>query len=559
MRLTFLGAAGMVTGSCCLVEAGGRRILVDCGLFQGQEEELNQKPFPFEPATLDAVILTHAHIDHSGRLPLLYKQGYRGPIYTHEASADLATIMLADCAYIQEMDAERESRRARRAGRPPVEPLYRQEDAKAVARLFQRLDYGREIALSPRLRFRLADAGHILGSAWVTLEETGADGRTTRVVFSGDLGQPGRPILQDPALPVETDYLVLESTYGDRLHKPHTSTQEDLREIIHTTIAKGGKVIIPSFAVGRTQEVLYELNGLVESGRLPRDLKVVVDSPLAIAATEVTAEHEAIWDEAARRLVARGDLPFDFPGLVYTRTGEESKLLNTDPQPMVIIAASGMAEAGRVVHHLKHNLWRHTSTILFVGFQAQGTLGRRLLDGAKRVRVLGEEVAVNARIASLPGLSAHADQQQIMEWVGRLPRPPLQTILVHGEPEARAALARRLTAAGHRVIMPNLGESLRLRPAGSPAGEVACLAESVAAEGAPYAAATPAAPGAPDSRSLAAQRMAQLLREVEAVRKAWYAFGPHLSAGQSEELAARAAEALRDLEELRRMIEANRA
>lgn len=547
MRLTFLGAAGMVTGSCCLVEAGGHRILVDCGLFQGQEEELNWKPFPFEPATLDAVILTHAHIDHSGRLPLLYRQGYRGPIYTHEATADLATIMLADCAYIQEMDAERESRKNRRAGRPPVEPLYRQEDAKAVAQLFQRLAYGQEVALSSRLRFRMADAGHILGSAWVALEETGADGRTTRVVFSGDLGQPGRPILQDPAPLAEADYLVLESTYGDRLHKSHTSTQEDLREIIHTTIAKGGKVIIPAFAVGRTQEVLYELNGLVEGGRLPKDLKVVVDSPLAIAATEVTAEHEAVYDEAARRLLARGDLPFEFPGLVYTRTAEESKLLNTDPQPMVIIAASGMAEAGRVVHHLKHNLWRHTSTVLFVGYQAQGTLGRRLLDGAKRVRVLGEEVAVNARIASLPGLSAHADQQQTMDWVGRLSRPPLQTILVHGEPEARAALAQRLTAAGHRVVMPALGESIRLRPAGAPAEEL------------PHPTAVAASDAAPEARSLAAKRMAQLLREMEAVRRVWHALGPHLAAGQSEELAARAAEALRELEELRRMIEANQA
>lgn len=547
MRLTFLGAAGMVTGSCCLVEAGGHRILVDCGLFQGQEEELNRKPFPFEPTTLDAVILTHAHIDHSGRLPLLYKQGYRGPIYTHEASADLATIMLADCAYIQEMDAERESRRARRAGRPPVEPLYRQEDANAVAQLFYRLAYGQEVVLSPRLRFRLADAGHILGSAWAALEETGADGRTTRVVFSGDLGQPGRPILQDPAPLVETDYLVLESTYGDRLHKPHASTQDDLREIIHTTIAKGGKVIIPAFAVGRTQEVLYELNGLVESGRLPKDLKVVVDSPLAIAATEVTAEHEAVYDEAARRLLARGDLPFDFPGLIYTRTADESRQLNSDPQPMVIIAASGMAEAGRVVHHLKHNLWRHTSTILFVGYQAQGTLGRRLLDGARRVKVLGEEVAVHARIASLPGLSAHADQQQIMDWVGRLPRPPLQTILVHGEPEARTALARLLIAAGHRVIMPGLGESLRLRPAGAPAEEVPSPAPAL----------TSAA--VPEAKSLAAKRMAQLLREMETLRRTWHALGPHLSAGQSEELAARAAEALRDLEELRRMIEANSA
>lgn len=542
MRLTFLGAAGMVTGSCSLVEAGGHRILVDCGLFQGEEEELNRKPFPFEPATLDAVLLTHAHIDHSGRLPLLRKQGFRGPIYTHPATADLAKIMLMDSAYIQETDAERESRKARRAGRPPVEPLYVREDASAVVELFRPVPYGEQVSLGDSLSFRLEDAGHILGSAFVEVQETGADGKPVRLIFSGDLGQPDRPILRDPTGLQEADYLVLESTYGDRLHEPLEGTREALAEIIRSTVAKGGNVVIPSFAVGRTQEVLYELNGLAESGQLPRNLKVVVDSPLAIAATEVTEQHDGIFDDAAAALVRNGDEPFSFPGLIYSRTAEQSKALNEAKEPMVIIAASGMAEAGRVVHHLKHNLWRPTSTILFVGFQAQGTLGRRILDGAKRVRVLGEDVAVRARVTSLPGLSAHADQAQIMAWVKKLQRPPRQTFLVHGEAEGREALRGLLEGAGHTVLLPELGEAVTLRPEAAPVvvRRKAAARPEVAVEGA---------------MSLSARRMAELLRELEAVRKAWHARGPHLPSRAQQELAIRAAETLRAVEELRRMIE----
>ncbi|HYG59759.1 MAG TPA: MBL fold metallo-hydrolase, partial [Symbiobacteriaceae bacterium] len=414
MQLTFLGASGMVTGACYLLEAGGLRLLVDCGMFQGKEEGLNRKPFGFHPGSLDGVILTHAHIDHSGRLPLLRKQGFSRPIYTHPATADLAAIMLMDSAHIQEADAERENRKGRRAGRHLVEPLYTQNDARAVVNLFRPIPYGQLVRLNDSVEIRLQDAGHILGSAIVEVFETDDKGRTVKLVFSGDLGQPHRPILRDPALIDEADYLVMESTYGNREHEPLESTRAALAEVIRSTISRGGNVVIPAFAVGRTQEVLYQLNALAEEGQLPRRLKVVLDSPLAIAATEVTARHREVYDEAAANRVHDGDDPFSFPGLVMSHTADDSRALNESKEPMVIISASGMCEAGRVLHHLKHNLWRPDSTILFVGYQAEGTLGRRILQGAAPVRILGEEVAVRARIESLPGLSAHADQAQLV-------------------------------------------------------------------------------------------------------------------------------------------------
>lgn len=549
MRLTFLGGAGTVTGSSYLLEAGGLRLLVDCGLFQGKDEELNRKPMPLAPYGLDGVILTHAHIDHSGRLPLLRRQGFSGPIYAHNATADLAAIMLLDSAHIQEMEAERLTRKARRAGRDMVQPLYSADDAHRVTEQFHALPYGKLLSLSPSLQIRLQDAGHILGSAIVEVFETGPDGRQAKLVLSGDLGRPDRPILRDPTVIAEADFLVMESTYGNRLHEPPQSTRETFATIIRSTVAKGGKVIIPAFAVGRTQEVLYQLNSLVEEGQLPRNLRVVLDSPLAIAATEVTAKHRDVYDEAARALVRSGDDPFAFPGLVLSHTGDDSRALNENREPMVIVAAGGMCENGRVVHHLKHNLWRHTSTVLFVGYQAEGTLGRRILEGASRVRIHGEDVAVNCRIESLQGLSAHADQAQLLAWVDGFQQAPRQTVLVHGEAEAREELARLLMLRGHRVAMPLMDETIELAPGVSrPAVR---RSQTAPRDPARVALAQGSALG------LTSQRMSALLKELRALKKAWHANGPHLPAGQAEELARRAAELQQYLEAMRRLIEAS--
>ncbi|HYF91698.1 MAG TPA: MBL fold metallo-hydrolase [Symbiobacteriaceae bacterium] len=549
MRLTFLGAAGMVTGSCYLLEAGGLRLMVDCGMFQGKEEDLNREPFGVHPGTLNGVILTHAHIDHSGRLPLLRKQGFHGPIYAHPATADLAGIMLLDSAHIQEMEAERDNRKARRADRSTVEPLYNQSDARAVAGQFTSLPYDELFNLNEHVQIRLQDAGHILGSAIVEVFETDREGKTTKLVFSGDLGQPDRPILKDPAVLEEADYLLLESTYGNRVHEPIVSTRERLADIIRSTVRGGGNVIIPAFAVGRTQELLYALNDLVEQQQLPANLKVVLDSPLAIAATEVTEKHHEVFDEATHILMRNGDAPFKFAGLQLSRTAEESKALNDAKEPKVIIAAGGMCEAGRIVHHLKHNLWRTDSTVLFVGYQAEGTLGRRILDGASPVRIHGEEIAVRARIESLHGMSAHADQEQLLAWVGGLKRLPLQTILIHGEAEGREELARLLMARGHHVMLPVMGQVMSLPAAGlAPARRPARSA----------AARDPArvahAKGAP--LSLSSQRMSALIKELKNLRKVWHTNGPHMPAGQAEELARRAGELLRNVEEIRRIIEA---
>jgi len=518
-------------------------------MFQGREEDLNSAPFPFHPATLDGVVLTHAHIDHSGRVPLLHKQGYTGPIYTPPATADLARIMLLDSAHIQEMEVERYNRKARRSGRPLREPLYSTAEAAAVADQFVTIPYGETYRLSDRLQLRLHDAGHILGSAILEFIETQPGGEVTRLVFTGDLGQPGRPILNDPAVIEEADYLVMESTYGDRVHEPAQDTRSALAEVIRSTIGKGGNLVIPAFAVGRTQEILYELNSLAEAGELPRRLKVVVDSPLAIAATEITSRYSHLFDAAAQKLLRSGDDPLDFPGLVFSQTAEESMALNNAKEPMVIIAASGMCEAGRVVHHLKHNLWKPVSTVLFVGFQAQGTLGRRIADGAHRVRILGEDVAVRARVEVLHGFSAHADQAHLVRWARQLKRPPKVTFLVHGEPEGREALAQLLTAEGHKVSLPVMNESITLTPAELRHAHFVELAPRPSEPRRVAAAAS-------ESLSATARQMAALLREAESLRKEWYSNGPHLPEGEAEAVAAGAEELLRQITALRRRIAA---
>jgi metallo-beta-lactamase family protein len=445
MFLQVCGAAREVTGSNYVVEAGGSRFLVDCGMHQGgdKDEALNFAPFCFDPGEIDFVLLTHAHIDHSGRLPRLVKAGFSGPIYATAPTCDLAEIMLLDSAYIQEMEAEWRTRKARRAGKRGVEPLYDQEDARKTIRMFKPVEYRTPLAPGPGVTATYQDAGHILGSAFLELELE-EQGNRVKVLFSGDVGQPDQPIIRDPEIVVETDYLIMESTYGDRLHVHNGSPVDELAAILEEAQRTGGNVIIPAFAVGRTQELLYFMREIFATRGL--DMPVYVDSPLATRATEVFRKHREAFDDEAWRLVGQGGI-FDFPQLHYTESADESRALN-GKRGIVIISASGMADAGRVRHHLKHNLWRPESHVVIVGFQARGTLGRRLLDGEKRVRIFGEEIAVKAHIHEVTGLSAHADQGQLLAWASHL-RPPKLTILTHGELNAALTLEKLLEERLH--------------------------------------------------------------------------------------------------------------
>jgi metallo-beta-lactamase family protein len=445
MFLQVCGAAREVTGSCYVVEVGPTRFLVDCGMHQGgeKEEALNFARFPFEPREIAFVLLTHAHIDHSGRLPRLVRAGYAGPIYATSPTCDLAEIMLLDSAYIQEMEAEWRTRKARRAGHGGPEPLYDQEDARRTARLFRPVEYREPLHPAPGVTATFHDAGHILGSSFLELELQD-QGEKVKVLFSGDVGQPDQPIIRDPETMTQTDYLLLESTYGDRLHEHDGTPQERLAEILKQAQRDGGNVIIPAFAVGRTQELLYFLREILDKHQI--DMPVYVDSPLATRATEVFRKHPEAFDDEAWKLVKDGGA-LDFPQLHYTHSAEESKALN-GKRGIVIISASGMADAGRVRHHLKHNLWRPEAHVVIVGFQAQGTLGRRLLDGDKRVRIFGEEIAVQAHIDEITGLSAHADQSQLLAWASHF-APPRLTILIHGELQSALTLERLLEEKLH--------------------------------------------------------------------------------------------------------------
>lgn len=437
MFIQVCGAARAVTGSCFLVEVGDTRFLVDCGMHQGgdREEGLNFERFPFDPDELDFVILTHAHIDHSGRLPRLVKRGFSAPIYTTSATRDLAEIMLLDSAYIQEMEAEWRTRKARRAGRKSAEPLYTQDDARKTIPLLKRVDYRTSTQLAPGVNVVFRDAGHILGSAILELDlEEGAS--KAKVVFSGDIGQPDQPIIRDPEIIEHADYLFMESTYGDRLHRGDGEPERELTEILEQAKRSGGNVIIPAFAVGRTQEIVYFLREIFTKTDL--DMPVYVDSPLASRATEVFRQHREVFDDEAWKIVGEPGGIFDFPMVHYTASADESRQLN-EKKGIVIISASGMADAGRIRHHLKHNLWRPESHVVIAGFQAQGSLGRRLLDGADEVRIFGEEIAVRAQIHDLTGLSAHADQKQLIEWASHV-EPPRLVILNHGEEGAMLTL-----------------------------------------------------------------------------------------------------------------------
>lgn len=440
MRIQFLGAAGTVTGSCFLVETKSHSFLVDCGMFQGGKaiKERNYQPFLFEPDKIDFLLLTHAHIDHSGLIPKLYRFGYRGPIYCTDPTVDLCAVLLPDSAHIQEMEVERKNRKRCRAGQPVIQPIYTVEDAEACMKLFKRVEYNETLNFGEELVVRFQDAGHILGSAIIEVWSK-EECFETKLVFSGDLGNLNRPLMKDPAVLEYADYLFLESTYGSRLHQYDKNTDDKLRDIIIRTLDRGGNVIIPAFAVARTQDLIYGLNNLVHSKQIP-PVPIIIDSPLAIRATEIFRRHIDEMDSETLELIRQGQNPLEVPGLKFSLTSEESKSLNNLKSGAIIISASGMADAGRIKHHLKHNLWRPESSIVFVGYQAAGTLGRYILDGAKVVTIHGEEVAVKAEICNLEGFSGHADQAGLINWVKNFKIGPGKIFLVHGEPESSTEL-----------------------------------------------------------------------------------------------------------------------
>lgn len=457
MQISFLGAAREVTGSMHLLEVNGQRILLECGLFQGRRAETYERNlnFPFDPATIDVVILSHAHIDHAGNLPNLVKQGFKGPIWCTAATRNLSAYMLLDSGYIQEKDVEYVNKQRKRKGEPPVEPIYTQEDARATLEAFVSVGMERSVPVADGVKLTFHEAGHILGSAIVALDINEHDsGKSWRLVFSGDLGRDEIAILRSPAVVTEADILILESTYGDRLHGTYADARRALEEVVVRTAKRQGKVIIPAFAVGRTQEIVYSLNQLDAQGDIPQ-IPVFVDSPLAVNATDVFRMHPEAWDSDVEAFLGADDRrnPFDYPHIEYVRDVRRSKQLNFFNGPAVIISASGMAESGRVLHHLKNNIEQSKNTVLIVSFQAQQTLGRHILDGEKKVRIFGDEYTVNAEVAKIDGYSAHADQAELLEWAAHFDKQRLQhTFLVHGEEEPAGVLAGKLREQGHRRV-----------------------------------------------------------------------------------------------------------
>ncbi len=463
MKLSFHGADRGVTGSCHLIECAGKKILIDCGLYQGgrEAEESNAKPFGFDPSKIDCVLLTHAHLDHCGRLPLLVKRGFKGEIVTTSATRELARLVMVDAAHIQEEEARKQALRSgnHRRHSAPDTPLYSILDAFNALDLFGRTaSYNQAVEVAPGIRATFMDAGHILGSASIFLElEEGEKNRS--VLFSGDLGNTGRPLLRDPVTPPRADVVVMETTYGDRLHKPFNPSVEEFHEAVSDTFRRGGNVVIPTFALERAQEILYFLREGVEQGKLSRTTQVFLDSPMAISATEIFEHHPECYEDKTAELFREGRDPFHLPGLHFTRESTESMAINQIGGGSVIMAGSGMCTGGRIKHHLKHNLARHDSSIIFVGYAATGTLARQLIDGEKTVRIFGEEIHVRAKIHTINGFSAHADQAELLAWHGSM-EGVARTFLVHGEELAMSNFAALLKNT--KVEMPKLDQVFEL-------------------------------------------------------------------------------------------------
>jgi len=458
MNITCHGAARVVTGSCHQVQLETANFLIDCGLFQGGKDlnRLNYEEFHFNPEEIDFVIVTHGHIDHCGLLPKLVKKGFKGEIYTTEATADLLPIMLGDAAFIQEKDTGHENRRRQRQGLEPREPLYTRDDADKIPPMLRQLPYGESMKINDEVTIRFRDAGHVIGSAIVELFLTEKE-IETKVVFSGDLGQWDVPIIEDPSFIWNADYVFMESTYGDRLHGKRKPRKELLFEQIMKTYKRGGKLLIPSFALERTQELLYLLSELkTERSDFP-DINIYLDSPLAIKVTKVFRDHPELYDEDAR---SRTDKPFDFPGLICTTTAAESMRINASKDPAIVIAGSGMCTAGRIRHHLKHGIWDPKNTVLFVGYQAPGTLGRILLDGASEIRMMGLTLTVKAEIARISSFSAHADRDDLVRWLEAFKEKPKKVFLVHGEGKTIDKFSEYLGKRGFKTSVPTRGNNV---------------------------------------------------------------------------------------------------
>ncbi|NCB42957.1 MAG: MBL fold metallo-hydrolase [Clostridia bacterium] len=446
MNVKFCGAATSVTGSCHLITTDKHKVLLDCGQFQGSKalEELNFEAFPFNPAEIECVVMSHSHIDHCGRLPLLCKRGFAGDIYCTSPTADLLEVMLKDSAHIHEMEAEWKSRKSQRAGKAAVEPLYTTDDALETLTHIKPILYDQLVDINDQMKIVFNDAGHILGSAIVELWTEEGE-KTSKLVFSGDLGMQNRPILKDPVFIKKADYLIMETTYGNRIHEENSTSIKRLLDIIIETTQRGGNVVIPSFAVGRTQELIFELNRIYDGDSAYKaalkNIQVYIDSPMAAAATEVFKKNAQAYDTEMREFILKGDHPLDFENLHFTVTSDESRLINIDQAPKVIISASGMCDAGRIRHHLKHNLWNPKASIVFVGYQAEGTLGRSILEGSEEVTLFGENIRVKAQVHNLEGFSGHADKTSLITWLSGFEKAPHDIFLVHGEQDAKIEFA----------------------------------------------------------------------------------------------------------------------